>query len=199
MEWYSMETTEARHYIGIDPSLRSSGVAILTQNESSIQRRTLNIAPPKMIPEARQLEYIFRTVVSWLASVTQEGLVVGACIEGPSLGSIGRQDLLGEVRGVFKVALAQLPRMPRIDVIAPTKLKKFAAQHGGADKEDVKAGMVSLGWFARTLDEYDAAALAEICYHSHNLELPRTRAQAEVLAPKKWKPRKKWRTKSYNL
>jgi Holliday junction resolvasome RuvABC endonuclease subunit len=188
--------TSAKHYIGVDPSLNGTGLAVLTDMGGVFKRATLLIAPHKSLTETAKLLYIYRTATEWLTAIIAEGAFPVACMEGPSYGSVGRQDILGEVRGVLKLVLCQLHAAPII-ILAPATLKKFASGYGAADKEQVGAGMRTFGWFAHSSDEYDAAALAEYCYAQRNENATLTRPQREALNPKK-KPTRRW-TKSKGI
>lgn len=199
-----MATAEARsnkdtllHYVGVDPSLNGTGLAVLTFEGDSVKRVTLLIAPSTSLSEPYRLAHIYRVASEWLVAVTP-GHIAGACMEGPSYGSKGRQDILSEVRGVLKLVLVQRPRLQRLNIIAPTSLKKFASGYGGADKEQVAEGMRKLGWYANSSDEYDAAALAEFCYAQCNDNPSLSRSQKEALVPKK-KPAKKKFVGGYNV
>jgi len=192
-----MVNTEARHFIGIDPSLNGTGLAVLTFDGDQTRRVTLLIAPSTALAEPYKLAHIYRIASEWIIACTP-GHIAGACMEGPSYGSKGRQDILSEVRGVLKLVLVQRPRLQRLNIIAPTSLKKFASGFGGADKEQVAEGMRKLGWHANSSDEYDAAALAEFCYAQCNDNPQLSRTQKEALVPKK-KPAKKKFFKGYNV
>lgn len=183
-----MTETDAsrKHYLGLDPALNNTGVALLTLDAAGITRTTCRLSPSKDLDQTRKVVWSSKRLAEFLTKHIQPGDVLYMCIEGPSLGSYSRQDVLGEVRGAFKVVTAQYTDPNNIYVAAPTTLKKFATGHGGSDKVQVKTAMVSKGWASNiSSDESDAAALAEMCRQLAGGGTERSRAKLSALYPKK--------------
>ena len=121
-----MRTPEARLYLGIDPSLRSTGLVIIGENSPRIRRIT-----PTKLRGTERLQYHRDALREILPGC------VGACIEGPSYNSINRAHDIGRLHGVLLLELAdhQIP----IHEVPPSNLKLFATGHGDSSKELVKA------------------------------------------------------------
>ena len=179
-----MHTPKARlrHYIGIDPSLRGTGIALLSVEETEVTRRTLRIGLPDDGPVLLYLqcnaflEFVGETVGYNLCSIS------GICIEGGSFGSTRRADSAGQIRGAYLLCCIQnfgLNVIPR--EVPPTSLKKFFAGTGTASKERMIAAAESCNWTVESDDEADAAGLAELAWAMHDETLPITRKQLEAI------------------
>ena len=172
---------QSRFYIGVDPSVTSTGVVIIGQNETYVHR----IQPGKRRgPEC--LDYIVTHLEMALSnsalSDTWEELpsseVLGA-VEGPALGATSRADDLGQVRGVVLLTLYRhgIPSL----MVAPTSLKKFATGHGQAKKDKmVESAVAELN---RDLndDEADAYWLSRVAQAYHDTSGPLTRTQRKIM------------------
>jgi len=166
-----------RHYIGIDPSVRGTGIAIISIRGTSISRQTLRIALKEHGPALLYLQCnAFLEFVDCF-----NGDVKGICIEGPSLGSTNRADAMGQVRGAYNLCCMQnfWPGAHPLE-IPPTSLKKFFASVGTASKEDMLAAAMAGGWNVGSEDEADAAGLAELAraLHDNSIALPRKQLEA---------------------
>lgn len=180
--------TRHKHFVGIDPSPTGTGIAVLSCYSGVWERSTHRITPPGLTDCAR-LDYIFKEARKFIEECTvhdEDGSLVRGetlfvCIEGPATKSTNQADKQGEVRGVLKLALLYATQAVPI-VVAPLSLKKFATGHGHASKEKVEGAMKALDWKADSMDEYDAAALAECARALHcSRGLPLTRNQLEAL------------------
>ena len=150
-----MVTSDARLFLGIDPSPRSTGLALV--GTDGICEVAL-VTPPKGCLGAARLAWHRNTLREFLKGRN----VVGAAVEGPSLGSTNRADDLGQIRGIYLLAIADLGLVPA--VVAPTSLKKFGGGGGGASKEKmVKTAREKWpGVNFKTDDLADAAWLADL-------------------------------------
>ena len=115
-------------YIGIDQSLRSTGIAVIRNEEIHFNL----IQPEDSIKEVERLAYIRNEIKDFLNSY---GPYAHACIEAPSYDSTNRADDLGQLRGIILLALYdwEIPAT----TIPPSVLKKFGARHGNASKENM--------------------------------------------------------------
>ena len=175
--------TTTKHYIGIDPSINSTGVAVRSHAEGTIQKVTLTIQPSVKLDTFPRMLYTQNAVEEFLKITCQEGEVISACIEGSSYDSSGKHDELGQNRGILKFTLYQLFRIIALQP-APTSLKKFASDYGAATKETMITRANRRGWTIAKGDDdaADAAHLADLAYACiHFKEGRLTRKQLEVV------------------
>jgi Holliday junction resolvasome RuvABC endonuclease subunit len=160
-------------FLGIDASVRSSGVVVLRSGFAPLQVR---IAPPASLGE-KSFAYIYD---NFEATIKLLGKVDMAAMEGPSFNSLNRPFDMGAAYGVFKVLMAK-NKIPFVTV-PPKSLKKFMTGNGAASKETMVLYANSLGLDSKQEDIADAFALALVakdCYHG-KAEV-RTRAREEVV------------------
>lgn len=126
-------------WIGIDPSLLSTGMVVLDE-----RGWTAYLHKPKTKGPLR-LEQHFTWLVQRLTTIKLTYDVQHVVMEGPSYGSTGQVVSIGELHGVLKLGLVRVFHInnpvayPTIPV--PSQVKKFAADHGRADKTDVRVGI----------------------------------------------------------
>lgn len=121
-----MHHTQSRLYLGVDPSLTSTGVAFV-----GVDTCEVHVIKPGKLRGGDRLKYhvdLFRELVKGV------GPIQAACIEGPSLKSENNADFMGQIRGVYLYALADFG-IKTFDPIPPTSLKLFATGNGLASKE----------------------------------------------------------------
>jgi len=176
------------YYLGIDPSLNSTGIALLVVSNNEIIRNTTRCQPDKTLSTFERTclirdyahVYIKETLKNIDPLLTADDCK-GACIEGASYNSVGKHDELGQLRGALKLWLHD----DFVDAVqvAPTRLKKFATGYGGANKEDMVKAATTQGWIlnAKDDDQADAAHLVTIAYMLKTPSAVRTRKQLEVL------------------
>lgn len=121
-----MHTTTSRLYLGIDPSLRSSGFGIVGTDYCEV-----HVSQPKKLVGGDRLKYH----VDKLREILSHHDIIAAAIEGPALNAVNRADDLGQIRGTFLYVLAELG-IP-VTVLPPTSVKKFATGSGSAGKEQM--------------------------------------------------------------
>lgn len=168
----------ARHYIGIDPSARGTGVALLSVSDARVERQTIRIA---LKESGAALLYLqCNAFLNFIGECKSD--IAGICIEGPSLGSTNRADTMGQVRGAFNLCCMQsfwpgaIPRE-----VPPSSLKKFFTGVGSASKLEMESAAVERGWDTGSNDEADAAGLAELARALHDPEMALTRKQLEAI------------------
>jgi Holliday junction resolvasome RuvABC endonuclease subunit len=149
------------HYVGIDPSLRSTGLAIISEYSDRTEKIAMTVKPPKRLLGVARLCWIRGEVVRILEE-TCTGVVRGIAIEEGSFRSTGRQLDLAELRGILKVLAVSLGVMPV--GVAPSRLKKVATGSGAASKERMIKHARAMGWDVKNDDEADAAMLGEFSY-----------------------------------
>lgn len=132
---------------------------------------------PKNIRGAERLAFIRNEFVKFVSPRLQETLI--ACIEGPSLHSQNRADTLGQVRGIYLLALMDFNA--EITVVPPTALKKFATKNGMASKERMIKAAYSKWNLCLCDDEADAVWLAQLAYSLTTNKVD-TREQLEVIS-----------------
>ncbi len=179
-----MPTSNARlrHYIGIDPSLRGTGIALVSVKGTVVIRRTLRIALPDAGPMLLYLQcnQFIKFIHQYVGDVGAG--VFGICIEAASHGSTRQADAAGQIRGAYNLCCIQhfWPGVIPLE-IPPTSLKKFSSGTGIASKERMIEAAESRGWTVGSDDEADAAGLAELAWALDDDTLPLTRKQLEAL------------------
>lgn len=116
-------------FLGIDQSLRHTGVALINSNGNPIAYHAIIV---KTLRGSERLAYIQKTLNDFLAA---HGTPVAGCIEGPSIGSTHRGFDLGEISGVLKADF--FTRGIPLTVVPPTTLKMFVTGKGQASKEQM--------------------------------------------------------------
>lgn len=158
-------------YIGIDTALRYLGVCILYDN--TVQ---LSLIDTKDLLGPERLLYIKSSITDLISDVTHP---VFAAVEAGAYDGGGRLFQLGQAQGIAQIALAET-EVPQIEV-SPTRLKKFFAGHGLADKDkmiDAARSLLDIDSIDDNLaDAFALARVVEAC----RIENPRTRKQAEVI------------------
>jgi len=160
-----METKPTYHtapfYIGIDPSLRASGLVGLNSEDRPILSLTVNTAPSGPYIYAR-----FARVEEIVGAITKQILALGQ----PELVAIESYNMHANNAGTC--ALIELGTLLRARCLAnswhvieipPATLKLFAAGHGNADKAAVASALTAT--FNQTFisaDDADAYGLAQI-------------------------------------
>lgn len=180
-----MLTSKARtrHYIGIDPSLRGTGIAIISIYGNKIIKRTLRIGLSENGPLLLYLQC--NQFIQFIEDcIGEDGHyeIRGICIEAASLQSTRRADAAGQVRGAYNLCCMQKfypPVVPR--EVPPTSLKKFFAGTGTGTKERMVTAAEEHGWDVESDDEADAAGLAELAYALDDESLLLTRKQLEAI------------------
>ena len=162
-------------YLGIDQSLRCSGVAVIGKDQELLYVGTIT---PGKLTGAPRLGCIRSALRDVLAA---EPDIEFAALEGYSYGSgVGRTFELGEVGAVVKLVLwdAGIPYI----TVSPAGLKQFVSGNGGSNKEHMRQAVLSK-WgidFADRDDECDAYGLAQVARATH-LGVGKTRAELEVV------------------
>ena len=170
-----MYAPSSRFYIGIDPSLTSTGLVIIGQNHPHTQ-----LIQPKELRGVSRLDYILSAVEEALLTCMGDGLCeLYAAIEGPALHAVNRADDLGQVRGILLLHLYR-SHVSTL-TIAPTSLKKFATGNGQANKDKMISTAATELDRELSNDEADAYWLARVAESYYGEVFHLTRAQREVL------------------
>ncbi|RLI88034.1 MAG: hypothetical protein DRP01_00340 [Archaeoglobales archaeon] len=165
-----MSTLPSRSYLGIDPSPRSTGLAILIQG--SLYTETIKT-------QCKGADRLFEIHDRVHTLLTEKGAELsGACIEGAAYNANTRADDMGQVRGVLLLALLQF-KLPFL-VIPPAQLKKYGAAHGAATKNKMIAAAKKEWGILLPDDEADAAWLAHLAQGFFDTP-PVKRHQLEVI------------------
>ena len=143
------------YYLGIDQSLRSTGLCVLDGETHKPVYLTAIVT--SHLRGAARLAYI-RNELSFAA---KKYPIQQAALEGYSFESVHRACDLGEVGGVIRLALFDwgIPYL----VVAPASLKKFVTGNGAADKTKVMAS-IKTKWKIEIDqdDQADAYGLAQV-------------------------------------
>lgn len=184
--------TSTQHYLGIDPSARGTGLALIIKQEKEPEYQiSIRVQPPAEMRGAERLAFIFAAVSTFLAENNVTTLT-RTCVEGASLYSVNKETVLSEVRGVLYL-LSYLTGGCEPSVIPPSTLKKFVTGNGGASKEEVWDSIrKDTSWEPKNNDEADACGLANLAIALDRPEKTTlTRGQLELVyrllsgAPKK--------------
>lgn len=179
--------------LGLDPSLRRTGVALIERDGDRCTARTWVVATngaggDSLTQRYSQIGLIVRGVqaVRDLAPTIQL-----ACIEAPSYGSASRSDW--DRGAIWWMLVANLlDREVPVGTCAPKTRAKFATGTGEADKDLVRAAMHEL-WPAvpctapgRRYDECDALVLAHAAAQHLGWRVPARRHHGASLAVMRW-------------
>lgn len=158
--------------IGIDQSLRSTGVCLIKGNTI-----LHHLIKPKNLKGIKRLLYIQQE----LLKIIKTSSIGAICMEGYSYESLSHAHSLGEIGGIIKLLCANL-KTP-FYIVPPTLVKLFATGIGSATKEN----MMSV-YNLKQDDLADSQALAEIASFLYTKETPLKRHQLEVLKKVKANP-----------
>jgi crossover junction endodeoxyribonuclease RuvC len=150
-------------YLGIDPSLRKTGLSLIIVDGCLLDTRITAVIPKNLTGIIR-----YQYIQSALKEFIKDFPALSAAIEGPSLYSVNRADDLGKLRGRLSLILED-SGVPMLE-IPPTVLKKFATGNGGASKTRVQIAAIDMWGQPMTEDEADASWLAFIAYVHFNPE-----------------------------
>ncbi len=149
--------------IGIDTSLRSTGVGILDASGSGLR---LVEAVTLSMPARRPLSWCLREIDRELAAFIERHRPEVAAIEGIFYcRNVKTAITLGEARGVAIAACARAG-IPVYEY-SPRRVKQALVGHGDADKEQVARMVIRLLGLAETPQEDSADALAIAIAHAH--------------------------------
>lgn len=148
--------------LGIDPSLRGTGLAVVSFGDSEngrllLSRRVTN--KPKL-GFSECLGEIFKAVSEALESFPVEAVALEETIY---VQNFKTAQILGAARGAA-IAAAALKALP-VSEYAPLRVKQAVVGHGGASKEQVARMMAQMLCLRAplSLDETDAVAVA-LCH-----------------------------------
>lgn len=137
-------------YMGIDPSLTSTGWCVISNGKLKSGRFV-----SKKLKGCPRLQW-FADEIEWLLGEYPPDVV---CLEGYAFAARGRAHSSGELGGVYRLALhkAQIKTW----IISPTNLKRFVTEDGHAKKSLIIKSLYKK-WDVDIddEDEADAAALA---------------------------------------
>ena len=159
--------------LGIDASVRSTGVTLLTANSCLVK----NIKPPSSLKEGGRLHYILKEWEMFVEKTNPDIVVM----EGPSYGSTNKAYLMGEVYGLFKASAFKKWGLT-ILTPSPKELKKYLCAAGDASKSLMTERALSLGCTLNQEDVCDSFAAALLGLDVLNNEnTPKTRKSQEVI------------------
>jgi len=144
-----------RTFLGVDQSLRGTGLVVLNEAGALLLQR---LVEPASLRGVERLAYIRDE----LRQVLQAHTPTLAALEGYSFDSTGRVFQLGELGGLVQLSFwdAGIPYL----TVPPASLKKFVSGYGKADKEKMLSSTLDK-WgvdFDGEDDLCDAHGLAQI-------------------------------------
>lgn len=168
-----MTSPTSSFFLGIDPSLNSSGIAII-----SGEKCWAHVLKPGKLREGKRLKY----QMDRLKEILKEFDKISAVgIEGPAYEAATRADDMGQIRGTYLYVLEDLG-IENVTKLPPTSVKKYATGTGSASKDLVMYEARS-EWPGTTFETDDAADAAWMAAIARALQesVPVTAAQNEVL------------------
>lgn len=164
--------------LGIDQSVRHTGVCVLSYDGTNVSTEKLVlIEPPKQLKDAAALAH---TKAALEAILNMYIPIDYACLEGYSFSSINKKFALGEVGGLIKLSL--LENSISFKTVAPKQVKKFIANNGNAEKQDVINSIFMRYKVYTTNDNLaDAYSLARVALGLVAPETASMRCEKEVL------------------
>jgi Holliday junction resolvasome RuvABC endonuclease subunit len=159
--------------LGIDPSLNSSGIAIV-----SGEKCWAYVLKPGKLRDGKRLKYQMDRLKEILAGF---GEISSAGIEGPAYEAATRADDMGQIRGAYLYVLEDLG-IETVTKLPPTSVKKYATGNGSASKEVVLAA-AKREWPETTFETDDASDAAWMAAIARALQesVPVTPAQNLIL------------------
>lgn len=187
------------HAVGLDVSLSSTGMIILSPSGKMVVQKIIPSDPTDgtVAKRMKRIESIVRSVLDELKSFPASVI----CIEGYSHGhnQPGLAERI-ELGGLLRYTICR--ECDRVYEVAPSTLKKFSTGAGNAKGKTVVAVALFKRYGVELSgdDEYDAYALARMAYQISGYEMPSTKQQEETIAtvttPKVPKPRKPRKAKT---
>lgn len=168
-------------YLGIDPSLSGTGVALIDSETGQVTTATIKTGS---LRGGKRLNYIF----TQLGELVPPSVSINsACIEGYAYGGLGKLAELAEAGGVVRLFLAS--REITYTVVAPAALKKYATGDSSAEKKSVIESInQKYGSAIRDDNQADALVLADIAKTlaspSNVVERPAAEVVQNLLSPK---------------
>lgn len=149
-------------FIGIDQAIAKMGVCVLDNNEPLLYL----IKPGKLKGTPRLVslrDQLFNYLLPFKDRITH------ASLEGPSFGSIGMKDQLGQASAVAQLVLSDLGvKQPLI--VPPAILKKFITGNGNATKHQMILFVQQAYKIKINNDDLcDAFGLAQFAKHEHKI------------------------------
>ncbi len=170
-----MAGVEPVRVLGVDTSLRSSGIGVIEARGNSykvVEHGTIKVRQDQLVSEC-----LLRIHDELTAVISRTGPKAVA-IEGIFFcKNVRTAVVLGEARGVV-IAAAAAARLPVYEY-SPRRIKQAIVGNGAATKEQVRRMICSLTGLAVEPEEDAGDALAVALCHFHN------RTAHEMLAPKR--------------
>lgn len=142
-------------FIGIDPSLSSTGLCVLDQGGGQAILKTMPCSPNK---GAQRLYDMEGMMVSELQRFSHLPALVA--IEGYAFGSFSQRERLGEWGGVLRLCLYKL-HLPYVEV-PPSTLKKYVTGKGNSKKNQILLAVYKKwGVSCKDDNQADAYSLAQ--------------------------------------
>ena len=152
----------------MDPSITNTGLVVLDSqmNEDFISESSA-VIKSSVVRSTGALR--LKMLKEHLELSLQSYTALSVAYEGYSFHSTNKSFSLGELGGVYKLALYELTgEDPRI--VSPNKLKIFATGSGGAGKEAMIRMAKEEGFRYSSHDLCDAFFLAKYCFYRENPE-----------------------------
>ncbi|MCK5850696.1 MAG: crossover junction endodeoxyribonuclease RuvC [Kiritimatiellae bacterium] len=151
--------------LGIDTSLRSTGVAVVSAEGNRLSAMEYGVI--KNAPKVRLSECL-RNLDSGISEIIARTNPTAAAIEGSFFGkNVKTSMILGQVRGVAIAACAR--NNVSVYEYAPRRVKQAVVGFGSASKAQVRGMVMNLLGIEKEPQEDEGDALAIAICHLHNM------------------------------
>jgi len=151
----------SKYILGIDPSLSSTGLAVITPDEV-IATTSIKTKPYRKYGKTLDTSIRLKYIADQILTFSQRYTISLIGIESPSYGS--RSSAVSELGGLFYIVLNRLTEVYDYEIILsirPTTMKKHITGRGNATKEEVRNALCAQKY---SYDESDAIGIATTAY-----------------------------------
>lgn len=175
MEKTRLTDTDTIYFLGVDCSVRSTGIYLSTADR--LGEQVYLIKPPKRSVEGKRLQYIFQQ----FKAIVKDKNIKLAVMEGPAFSATNRSYSMGEAYGIIKLVCS----LQGIELLLspPCNIKKYFSGKGHCTKKIMLQKAHTLGYEGVSDDEADSMACSLLALDTHNnTNTPGTRAAYEEVA-----------------
>ena len=151
------------YYLGVDPSITNTGLVVLDSKMKVVRVAESNKTLKNSVVRNAKIERL-KLLRDFLLDTIEDYSEIKAGYEDYSYQSINKSFTLGELGGVYKVALWERTEEEPL-FVPPGKLKRFATGHGSASKDQMVAMAEREGFTGYSHDICDAYFLAKYAYY----------------------------------
>lgn len=159
-----MTAGAAIRVLGVDTSLRSTGVGVVRAEGSRMSAEALGVLA---VPQSRPLTFCLANLSRRIAELVEQWQPEAVAVEGVFFAkNAGTSMILGEARGAV-IAACAVRGVPVFEY-APRRVKQAVVGFGGASKDQVRSMVMSLLGLREEPAEDASDALAIAVCHLHS-------------------------------